>query len=184
MAVSDRPMALADLQQTTGLPRATTHRLATALEAMIVEKYAAVEGVLDERADPVGVALGVGDGLAEDSALAGRRGDQAHEGPDQGGLPRPVRTHQADDRAPRHIEIEAVEGEVFKVTDDGTTPVTTRQWRVLSPVRIPPCSLPLRAAPAFGPARASRPTLGDASQRTAEGPSGAWVTRCRWGMVG
>ena len=35
-AVSDRPMGLADLQQATGLPRATTHRLASALEAHAV----------------------------------------------------------------------------------------------------------------------------------------------------
>jgi DNA-binding IclR family transcriptional regulator len=35
-AVSEHPMGLAELQQATGLPRATTHRLASALEAHAV----------------------------------------------------------------------------------------------------------------------------------------------------
>lgn len=35
-AIAERPMGLADLQQETGLPRATTHRLASALEAHAV----------------------------------------------------------------------------------------------------------------------------------------------------
>jgi len=60
-AVSDRPMGLAELQQATGLPRATTHRLASALEAHAVLRRDA-EGRYD-----------LGDGLVALGREAARR---------------------------------------------------------------------------------------------------------------
>jgi DNA-binding IclR family transcriptional regulator len=60
-AVSGRPMGLAELQQATGLPRATTHRLASALEAHAVL-----------RRDPEG-RYDLGDGLVALGREAARR---------------------------------------------------------------------------------------------------------------
>jgi hypothetical protein len=68
---------------------------------------------LDQRADPGEDLAGVlGHGPAEQRVTAGGGTDQPEQHPDRGGLARPVRPEEPVHRAPRHRQVDAVDGDL------------------------------------------------------------------------